>query len=874
MIAAILLVILFQCSIQFAMRQGLRFVFTLLSLFSLSSALFAEVSPLCPKPILNDNQLKLSTDPSILHESMQKANQEANALDWVRDPESASACHGYYQEPGNPFSEKDKPLRASNTYLSAETVTSEEDQTLHLKGNVEAYRGSSRISCDNMTYNQTTGTGILDGHINIREQGFLIKAADGQLTDHFQTLRLNHTQFLMHGRGVRGEAETLNMTTMNNQEKMSLVRALVSSCPPGENNWTLNAKEIDLNNQTGWGSAYHAVLRIEDVPVFYFPYLNFPINNERKTGFLFPSLSISSDNLDYAQPYYINIAPQFDMTYTPRLQTDHALGHSLEARYKTRWGDWQVNGQYVPDDKNIGDNDNTTIKNRTGERWAYSIKERGQINPYWRTHLNYQNVSDNDYFQDWGTQGLDIAKTLNIRREAFVGFYGFNWQVDTQVIDYQTLEVNPDPRSLYRQLPRMDFRYLKIANPFTLTPTFYSQYVNFQHEHNKVEAQRFYIEPGLRYQASSVFGKFTGHIEWKHLNMLLNENHDLGVNDITQSPYETDGSQSLNIPSATLDGQLTFEKTGNRFVQTLTPRLFYYYAKYEDQDKLPSFDTSQYTFSYAQLFRGERFNSVDRIGDANQLTYALSTELFDQHSGRPFMDAGIGQIFYAKDRQVALDPIFRKQTPITDSMSAGEKRYWKARNAQVNRYFFNERSDVAAQMNLYPTEHQRIALDTLYDTYTGEFQEGGASYQFRLANWQLFNVGYRYVRNVPYRYALPDGNYRYLADDIQEVDFSSIWPFTTRWSGILRYQYDFNRAEVSDQILGVAYENCCLTIMTAFQRERKTLDVYEWASLDFNARYRNHFMLEFTLKGLGTLNSTISKLLNEKFPGFEKHNAY
>lgn len=823
--------------------------------------LAAEESPLCPKPV-KDDSIRLTQDPEQLHQSMRDANEKARHLDWVEDKNSLTACKGYYQEPVNSSAQQNTDRAKADTFLSADKVSTLDENTLLLEGDVEAYKSGIRFSCHRMQYNQQTQDATIDGRFILRQPGFLLMATDGHLSDNFQNLDLNNTKFLMHGSAIRGKAKNLNLLKSEHKEKMLLKSSEITSCPPDSDNWTLSASTLDLDNQSGWGSAYNAVIRIEDIPVFYFPYINFPINNERKSGFLFPSLSVSSNNVDFTLPYYLNIAPNFDMTYSPRLQTEHALGHGLEARYLNRFSEWQLNGQFIPSDKKIGDQ-SFTNKNHQ-DRWAYGIKEKGQISPSISTFINFQRVSDNDYFQDWGGKGLDIEKTLNIRREAFIGFNRHQVQLSARVIDYQTLEEDPDPLTLYRQMPRIDLTYTPDFQPFKFETGINSQYVNFQHKQNHVEANRFYVEPNLIRKDIWPFAEVVSTLSYKRTDMLLEDNGD------TSDIYKTSGHESISVPVVSIDSRVVFAKQHKTLYQTLTPRLFYYYAYYEDQNHLPIFDTSEYTFSYAQLFRGERFNGVDRIGDANQLTLSLASEWANLQSGRILADMGIGQILYFTDRKVAASEFQRDRLPITADMPEDERKFIETYNEEVDRRFYNHTSDMAFETNIYPTSKQQIRFASLFNPFGDTFNEASVYYQYRQNGWQLANLGFRYVKNPMLAAPKYSGGTTYLKDDINMVDFSTIWPISSQWSGIIRYQYDINRNEQADQIIGLAYDNCCLNVLMAYQRERKTFDIFEWERNNYRADYRNHYMLEFTLKGLGTINSTISKLFQESIPGFQR----
>jgi LPS-assembly protein len=117
-------------------------------------------------------------------------------------------------------------------------------------------------------------------------------------------------------------------------------------------------------------------------------------------------------------------------------------------------------------------------------------------------------------------------------------------------------------------------------------------------------------------------------------------------------------SPSRVLPELSLDSGLFLERDtnlfGSQYLQTQEPRLFYLYIPEENQDDLPVFDTSNYDFSFNQLFRGDRFNGPDRMGDSNQFTLAVTSRLINHRTGKESVYASFGQIYYLEDREVTL----------------------------------------------------------------------------------------------------------------------------------------------------------------------------------------------------------------------------
>ncbi|MGX6671639.1 LPS assembly protein LptD, partial [Vibrio cholerae] len=88
----------------------------------------------------------------------------------------------------------------------------------------------------------------------------------------------------------------------------------ITSCPDGDNAWRMRASSIDVDQNEEIATFYNPRLEVQNVPVFYLPYLTVPIGDTRKTGFLYPTASYGSRNgYSFEVPIYWNLAPQYDL---------------------------------------------------------------------------------------------------------------------------------------------------------------------------------------------------------------------------------------------------------------------------------------------------------------------------------------------------------------------------------------------------------------------------------------------------------------------------------------------------------------------------------------------------------------------------------
>lgn len=839
------------------MPKMFRF-FTIIVFSSACAYTHAQHSLCMPQAPSQAETSTQTPDNQAYFDAMSEAQKSASTLDWVTD--STRRCGGYYQTPNNPNPQTNIPSDQASSYFSADYFEQSEKGDLLLSGNVHLYQGNRRLSCDSLRANTETQSLSVTGNVMLREGDLLLLADSAEFDKTKENARLKNSQYAISELGLRGKAGDVELNNKKDDTGVVLKDASFTFCPPTKEDWLISSSELDLDTTKGWGKAWHTTFKIKNVPVFYLPYFNFPLDDRRKTGVLWPAITVNNDGVDIALPIYFNLAPNYDLTYQARYYQKHGYQHGLEARYKNRWSNWSVGGAWIGDDQSV----NTAVQQNApdvdNERWLGFIKESGSFDQYWSSFIDYQSVSDSQYLRDWGTQGLDVQNTLNIKRTAGIVFDSPDWLLHTQVVDYQRLDldaVTKEPLPEYYQLlPQIIGAYQGLEKPFRINPVFWNQYTAFAHDDNP-EAQRLYNRTGV--SLPLYWQAFTSKATAQAHNLIYQYS---GNNELTDTNAQGDalrGNKSINAGSFSLDNQLHLERQGSHSKQTLTPRLFYTFTEQKDQSDLVNFDTNEDTFSYQQLYRSQRFSGFDRISDANRVTIGLENTWLN-HNSTPLLQWGVGQIHYLADRQTTLFSHDRQQISINSADSKTTKANKQAINRRIHKTYFRDASDIAMQVQLFQGNNNYYS-EVIYDPYDNALSSLAAHYQWQQRE-QIFNIGYRYDRSL-----IINSSTGYQAQtNVNQLQSSFHSKLNEQWGLFAKAHYDIENTQAVEYLAGFTYNSCCWAISLAWQKERRYLG--DNANTRKRSDYNNRWFLQFEFTGLGSVTNSIGKLLNESIEGF------
>ena len=745
------------------------------------------------------------------------------------------------------------------------------DKHVILIGDVIITQGYRQLKSQRAEIDQTENTLILEGELEIREPGFLVlgdKAtvvqtapsipndnstqSANQSPQQQGTIEVNQAQYVLHQQKIRGSAETIKKTDDNT---INLSAASYTQCEPGNDTWLLKGSQIILDTDARQGHAKHVRLLVKGVPIFYFPYLRFPLGDARLSGFLAPTFTYSNnENVNISIPYYFNLAPNYDLLFTTSWLDANGLLYEGQFRHLSPYFETEVNLGYLNDDKGkidksdqdlideniITQDDVVPFKNE--DRWVINLDQRGGENQPWSTRIDYTEVSDIDYFDDFDNSTASERDEDYLNQRILTAYTTENWQFGLDTTRYQLLS---DTITIpYRQLPAIRANGLYNFNEqrdSNWSLALNNEWVAFDHDNADgsnpiLTGQRLRADYSLGFNLEPEWGFVRPAIQAKHLQYWLDDNSF--ANNADESP-------SITVPQLVIDSGLFFERDGsllgNGYLQTFEPRLFYFYSDFEDHSPLfdlttnnqdIDFDTSELTFSYSQLFRDTRFSGGDRIDDANQLAVGLTTRFFGNNSGREWFSASLGQINYFDDRRVTLN-----NTTQTDNNSA-----------------------IAAQLSVNPTADWRISSNLLYDDALNQVDQGNVSLRYQSKRKHLFNVNYRYVRGAT------------DLSTVEQLDASIIAPiFSPRWHLLLYSTYDTVRNRELDTISAIEYSGCCYRVRVGYRSELDSDLVNTIADDELDYDYTAFFELQF--KGLGGTSKQLDTLLDESIDGYTQWQA-
>ena len=699
-------------------------------------------------------------------------------------------------------SDAEQPLEASGLNARYEI-----DRELFLQGDVRIRQGGFQVTGSEARYSQERGAVSVEGPLVSRGEGFLLTGEDANYDVETGRLDINTATFLLHGPEMRGNAGSLSRIS---EEQVIIQDGLLTTCGPRQNDWAIVASDIRLDRAEGFGTAKHVRLEVLDVPVFYWPWASFPIDDRRKSGFLYPQFGSSSagSGAFIAVPYYFNLAPHYDATLTPQYIHGRGLFNEVEGRYLSSLGETTLQLGYIGNDSAFEEEN----PGESGERWALDATTRAAFGGGWRGYGDFSVVSDEDYLSDLN-RSLEINQATHLQRKGGVTFRSDQQYFDAYLNDYQTISDRiADVDKPYAQLP--EIIYAGQTDAGVVEASVESQYTVFYRDNealtglDRANGQRFRARPELALPMRALWGFSRPSVSVDYTRYDLDD-YTLG-----------DGAFDRTVPVAEWDNGLYFDRQSSLFDvpynQTLEPRLYYAWADADrDQNDIPDFDTDLQTFRFEQLFRPDRFTGGDRVGDANQLTVALTSRFNDLLTGAERARFSIGQVQYFEDREVTLF-----------GEGAGTR----------------SRSPLAGEVVLNPLDTLEIRSSGLWDPDTGNTEEGRSQLLFHSSD-------YRYLASVGHTYS---------RDELEQSDIAAVFPVSDRVSLIGRWVYDSDLDRTVGSLAGLEYNNCCWSVQVVHQN-------YLTDDRELDSR----ILFQIQLKGLGGSDGASSSI-SEAIYGFDE----
>ena len=726
-------------------------------------------------------------------------------------------CQGRFVDPLAGVDTSVTPVDSELQVTAAESEVTEGEAIF--TGDVGIQQGYRLIRADRVQVDRLRETAVATGNVTLREPGVLIQGEKVTYNSQSEVAEVFDADYVLHTRRMVGAADQL--TRMASGE-IEITDGQMSYCPPDDPEWEIHADTLKIDPATGDGQAWGAKLRVAGVPVMYLPWIRFPVDSRRKSGLLFPDIgSDTRGGLDFTAPIYWNIAPNYDLLYSPRHIQERGLVHQAKFRWLSeQTGEWEFNGGWIGSDSKFKDD----YALEDGDRWLIGTKQKGQFGSHFRTYVNFNRVSDSEYLKDLENNSLSAQRQTALQQLGRVEWINDEWQLRLDVEQFQSLA--KDIPEDYRKLPQFTARWIGRQNWMGIQPIVTSQLSHFDSKTERVTGQRFYNEIGITQPRQWAFGFLTPTLKYRSVQYEL---------DRPFLPVDT--SPSAGAFTGSLDAGLFFERqttlAGRSVTQTLEPRVYYLYSEHEEQLYQPNFDSAELTFSYGQLYRDTRFSGNDRLDDANQISAGVTTRFFDNETGEEKLNASIGQIFYFDDREVRLNPT----DPILDEAT----------------------SPIAAEFNWLPSTSWKISASTLYDTNENTFDAASAQASYFTPQGGVLSAGYTLREPPPSLLQRPV---------TEQANISGYWPINDNWSVFGAFEYSLEGNTAVEDMFGVEFDDCCWRIRVLYMR---FIDTEPGQIPDFsdpNLERENAIQLQVVLKGMGGFGGRVDNLLSDMIRGF------
>lgn len=815
-------------------------------------------------------------------------------LGWVPLPECANICCGYYKDPLAPYATLAlPPLQTTEVQIHADESQLQQMGPSLISGDISITQPGRLITANKASINRDPTTNELcsadlTNNLTLREPGKLVVAENAHIEFASKAWKLCHALYhlVLGGTNCPLPCNTLTKPldawgvaeSVERKESgiIELKNASYTTCSPICGTWQLSASKIDLNSCVGRGYSYNTRLDVKGIPVFYSPYLSFPIDHRRQTGFLFPSVGQSTrSGSSFTLPFYWNIAPNYDATFTPTYYTERGIQAAGTFRYLTGTSRGHMEGAILPHDSAFErfqqqaqqtyslNPSLSRLLNSSANRRFFSWQDFTTFNSHWSGKIDYNSVSDDYYLEDFNP--INIIVPNQLPREALLNYADDIWAFTGQIQSYQTLHPvdlaavqNP-----YQSFPKLDLHAYLPDQPFGLTYQFDNQLVYFERPKNPQElldpihGPRLNIQPSVSWPLTGIGGYFTPTLQlattfYRVLNQVP------GYNSTIQR----------FLPIFNIDSGLYFDRNitlfNNVYQQTLEPRIFYLYVPYRNQDSIPIYDTSLVPFNYDTLFLTNRFSGIDRIGDANQITLGLTTRLLDQNTGAEKLHASIGGILYFRNRVVTLCG-----GPNSPSVASGGNLCVSSDYLLGATSRTEKTSPIAGQLSYHLNPFWSATSDVVWDTHLKETISADYYMQYRPAENHILNFGYNYIRYgeppVPIFGPIPPNLIAsQKPDNLSQLSLSFAWPIRDRWNTVGGINYDLTLKQPQSYLYGVQYDSCCWA--ARFVVGRTLLGLSQNNTPIFN----NAVYFQWQFKGLGNVGAADpSSLLIGNIPGYQ-----
>ncbi|BBV42505.1 MULTISPECIES: LPS assembly protein LptD [Citrobacter] len=694
-------------------------------------------------------------------------------------------------------------------------------------GNVDIAQGNSRLQADEVQLHQKQAEGQPEpirtvdalGNVHYDDNQVILKGPKGWSNLNTKDTNIWEGDYQMVGRQGRGKADLMKQRGENRYT--ILENGSFTSCLPGSDTWSVVGSEVIHDREEQVAEIWNARFKLGPVPVFYSPYLQLPVGDKRRSGFLIPNAKYSTNNyFEFYLPYYWNIAPNMDATITPHYM--HRRGGIMwenEFRYLTQAGAGLMEFDYLNSDKVYEDEHPNDDNSR---RWLFYWQHAGVLDQVWRFNVDYTKVSDTSYFNDFDNKYGSSTDGYATQKFS-VGYAVQNFDATVSTKQFQVFDAQNS--NSYSAQPQLDVNYYQNdVGPFDTR--IYGQAVHFVNTNdNMPEATRVHLEPTINLPLSNNWGSINTEAK-----LLATHYQQTNLDWYNSNPKNTKLDDSANrvMPQFKVDGKMVFERDMQMlapgYTQTLEPRAQYLYVPYRDQSHIYNYDSSLLQSDYTGLFRDRTYGGLDRIASANQVTTGVTSRVYDDAAVERF-NISVGQIYYFTESRTGDDHTEWENDDKTGSLVWAGDTYWRI------------------------SDRWGLRSGIQYDTRLDSIATSNSSIEYRRDENRMLQLNYRYASPEYIKAAVPsrDVTNAQYENGISQVGAVASFPIADRWSIVGAYYFDTNVNKEADSMLGLQYNSCCYAIRFGYERK-----LNGWDDKMQHAIYDNTIGFNIELRGLSS----------------------
>ena len=700
-------------------------------------------------------------------------------------------------------------------YASAKSLELDLHKTIQMSGDVRFKQNANYGSSELLNYNFDSQVIVLSDQVELNIANFQLTGQRITLNHKTETVAVDNAHYLF-----RSDDDTFfrgNASHITYRDDVMVARnAQLTSCLPGDNTWSIYTRHLSIDKNKRWGTARHLIFRAGKIPLLYLPWISFPLGDGRKTGFLLPSVGLQDGKPDIALPYYLNLAPNYDATITPRLLTNRGLLMSGQFRLLTENTNHIWEASWIYRDRVFRDQQN---------RWRLSWQHQGQWGYYWDTLVDYAALSDDDYYKDFGTS-VSNSLQADLRQIARLRYSRGGWVASLQARQFQTLDGDNDADQ-YNLVPQLNLSWHSSAQQ-QLQWSVQSSAARFVRNTNDlickstscVTGSRLQLQPLLHYDLKPLHGNMGFKLSWRW-----------NYYDLTNQKTGKKNKDDISSLQFSIDRELSFYQYGKainqKYLHILKPRIQYLYSyANEEQSEIPLFDSNQQTLSFEQIFRPDRFSGQDRLTDAHHIALGMTNTFIGLESGRQWLELSAGSILRLTKPKVLIG------APTTTD---------------------NDRlSPFILRLQANPVRPLHLDVNWIYSPISTKQEEFFARLQFKRSGAQVMNVSYK------------DKN----ADE--QLRLSMHWPLLRQLNIGAAWRYDLRRNKTIETLFGIEYSNCCWRIRVGQHNFLTNTGGGNITANGDNITTNKGLFLRLQLRGFGSAIAAEREVYSDAINGFEE----